>query len=158
MRLNLKRDLSKRGRELNEKSKSFFKNIAADAKELAKTGSLHHAFGRSTSTDSRESGIDFMFEDDSSCLVESLPPKPDRLRTGLVEKCNHEGVWQRRQMCLTQENLLFAREDSDDVIDKVMLISFSTVGLASSKSFRYKSAQQKSANPIKNPCAVMLIF
>ena len=80
--------------------------------------------------------------DERRQFVKQLPPVDERLKYGLVEKRNDNTFWQARQICLTEEQLLFAREGSDGIIDEIDLSSVSTCGFAFSKTQRLMTLAQ----------------
>ena len=70
-------------------------------------------------------------------VIKTLPQAHSRLKSGPVEKMNHENAWQVRQMCLTATSLLFSRELSQDVIDTVQLRDIIAVGTLTSKTVMF---------------------
>ena len=156
------RDLSGRMRKLGsksvEKSKSFFNEAASLA--VSPTTQKHtnvNSFLLTESNDSAEAALDKMLRKAESVygkrnhgnalglgdhgghrahFLRHLPAEQDRLKDGLVEKKNHEGWWQKRHMCLTATCLVFAREDSIDVIDTIHLVKVRSCGFTESKTHR----------------------
>ena len=81
----------------------------------------------------------FAREGSRPAFLQAFPPAIDRLKTGLVEKLNHENSWQKRQICLTENSILFARQDSEDIIDRLDLLQIATIGLSKSKRHKLRS-------------------
>ena len=74
-------------------------------------------------------------------LFPKLPPESSWLRSGLVERQTSiaDAVWQPRLIVLTSSDVVFAKLDSDAVVDRLLLRSITFVGQvrASAQRFRY---------------------
>ena len=156
------RDLSERIRKLGSKSLAKSKSILHEAASLAASPTTPKhtnvsSFLRTESDDSAEAALDKMLRKAEGVygkhnsgnalglgdhggprahFLRHLPAEQDRLKDGLVEKKNHEGWWQKRHICLTATCVVFAREDSIDVIDTIHLIKVKSCGFTESKTHR----------------------
>ena len=63
-------------------------------------------------------------------LFSKLPPESEWLRSGMVERQTSiaDAVWQPRLIVLTATDVLFAKADSDAIVDRLPLRSISFVG------------------------------
>ncbi len=63
-------------------------------------------------------------------LFSKLPPESEWLRSGMVERQTSmvDAVWQPRLIVLTATDVLFAKPDSDAIVDRLPLRSITFVG------------------------------
>ena len=68
--------------------------------------------------------------DPSVEFFSKLPPESEWLRSGMVERQTSiaDAVWQPRLIVLTATDVLFAKADSDAIVDRLPLRSISFVG------------------------------
>ena len=72
-------------------------------------------------------------EDFNFDLFTKLPPESEWLRNGTVERQTSiaDAVWQPRVIVLTAEDVMFAKPDSDAVVDRLPLRNITFVGQVS---------------------------
>ena len=70
------------------------------------------------------------YDDSSLELFAKLPPESSWLRSGIVERQTSiaDAIWQPRLIVLTADSVLFAKPDSDSVVDRLALRSITFVG------------------------------
>jgi hypothetical protein len=70
------------------------------------------------------------YDDSNFELFAKLPPESTWLRSGIVERQTSiaDAVWQPRLIVLTDDAVLFAKPDSDSVVDRLALRSITFVG------------------------------
>ena len=68
--------------------------------------------------------------DSSVEFFSKLPPESEWLRSGMVERQTSiaDAVWQPRLIVLTSTDVLFAKADSDAIVDRLPLRSITFVG------------------------------
>lgn len=96
---------------------------------VADSGSPHKSI-QSVPMPSAGSGVQKSFLRRENSLLSILPSRETWVKRGLVERrtIHANVIWRERQMIVTNDNIYFARPDSDIVVDKIAIQDIVSVG------------------------------